>query len=58
MKLRKKKEITIMREYLDAQRKITQWYNFKEYLKDNFLASASLCVAIAALIISIIALVK
>lgn len=57
MKLRKKKEITTMREYLDAQKKVTQWYNLKEYLKDNFLASVSLCVAILALIISIIALV-
>lgn len=57
MKKKTKDEEMTMREYLDLQRKITQRYEFKEYLKGNFLAAVSTVTAIIALLVSIAALI-
>ena len=57
MKKKTKDEEMTMREYLDLQRKITQRYAFKEYLKDNFLAAVSTVTAVIALLVSIAALI-
>lgn len=57
MKKKTKDEEMTMREYLDLQRKITQRYEFKEYLKENFLAAVSTVTAIIALLVSIAALI-
>lgn len=57
MKKKTKDEEMTMREYLDLQRKITQRYEFKEYLKDNFLATVSTVTAVIALLVSIAALI-
>lgn len=57
MKKKTKDEEMTMREYLDLQRKITQRCEFKEYLKDNFLAAVSTVTAVIALLVSIAALI-
>ena len=57
MKKKTKDEEMTMREYLDLQRKITQRYEFIEYLKDNFLAAVSTVTAVIALLVSIAALI-
>lgn len=57
MKKKAKDTEMTMQEYLALQRKKTQRYNFKEYLKENFLAAVSTGTSVIALIVSIAALI-